>query len=355
MVIILSPSLILKRADQMYSITPKYTLYSKEGLPLKAERFIGGSIKGSNTADVKFSGNITYKGEKGKISDWIDKRLGISLVVKDSKGAGEEIALGYYIPIPRSVTFSEDADYTVDLDLYDRTYCLANNAIDRSKKISSGDSLGDFLLEAITEVGISIPHNFRMYKDYLFNEDIAFSAGTSYLDIINTSVEKFSLNTVTDRGDTGFIITPKSNPNYLSPVYDATTGSRHAQTITRNYDSLVYNKFICATTPNSDQEQFVATRVNNDPESPYSTVRTGFTMTKIETGLDIESQKELDKYADKLLADSKFHYEETYTMVPFNLRLSDVVVMSDHRLATVSSIDYSLSESCLMSVTVERV
>lgn len=213
--------------------------------------------------------------------------------------------LGVFIPTTQSV--SVETQSRINIQAYDR----AQRVLDTNSATPVYWPRGTLYLDAVEQLlsAAGINTVFTTPNDAAFTEPREdWPAGTPYLTIVNDLLAEINYKTLFFDANGAAVLEPAAIPEAAQirhTLDDADPETLVVLPITRTNDTFsAPNKFIvfCAN-PDKD-ENMVAVAVNDNPQSPISTVRRGREIVRVYNVDNIASQAELQAYAERLRNDS---------------------------------------------------
>lgn len=209
--------------------------------------------------------------------------------------------LGVYIPTTQSVT--DDVTRSVRIEAYDR----CQRVLDTNSAVPVYWPRGTLYLDAIEQLlsAAGISTVFKTPNDAAFTEPREdWDAGTPFLTIVNDLLAEINYKGLFFDANGAAVLEPEDIPE--ASQIDHTLDDANPETlvvpgITRRNDTFsAPNKFIVFCANPDKGENMVAVSVNDNPQSPLSTVRRGREIVSVSTVDNIASQSELQAYADRL-------------------------------------------------------
>lgn len=213
--------------------------------------------------------------------------------------------LGVFIPTTQSL--SVETGSRVSIQAFDR----CQRVLDTNSATPVYWPRDTFYLDAVEQLlsAAGINTVFTTPNPAAFTEPREdWPAGTPYLTIVNDLLAEINYKTLFFDANGAAVLEPAAIPEAAQirhTLDDADPETLVVLPITRTNDTFsAPNKFIvfCAN-PDKD-ENMVAVAVNDNPQSPISTVRRGREIVSMSTVDNIASQAELQAYAERLRNDS---------------------------------------------------
>lgn len=213
--------------------------------------------------------------------------------------------LGVFIPTTQNLSI--EVASRVSIQAYDR----CQRVLDTNSATPVYWPRDTLYLDAVEQLlsAAGINTVFTTPNDAAFTEPREdWPAGTPYLTIVNDLLAEINYKTLFFDANGAAVLEPAAIPEASQirhTLDDADPETMVVLPITRTNDTFsAPNKFIvfCAN-PDKD-ENMVAVAVNDNPQSPISTVRRGREIVSVSTVDNIASQAELQAYAERLRNDS---------------------------------------------------
>jgi len=213
--------------------------------------------------------------------------------------------LGVYIPTTQSVT--DDVVRSVRIEAYDR----CQRVLDTNSAVPVYWPRNTLYLDAIEQLlsAAGITTVFKTPNDAAFTEPREdWDAGTPFLTIVNDLLAEINYKALFFDANGAAVLEPAEIPEASQidhTLDDADPATLVLPGITRQNDTFsAPNKFIVFCANPDKGGNMVAVAVNDNPQSPLSTVRRGREIVSVSTVDNIASQTELQAYADRLRNDS---------------------------------------------------
>jgi len=274
------------------------------------------TLRMQSSGEIKMSLQGTFlpdavdsRGNKVEV-DWLADEIKPVLILN-----GEINPLG--VLMPSTVTPKEERGVeTVELQAYDRCWRVRDYKMEGALYLTAGTAYLDAVEQLLTASGIATiiktPSEAALAED---RQD--WETGTSYLTVVNDLLAEINYKPLWFNA-TGFaILEPASTPTaeHIQHIFTSTKPDprnrkeveavRLLPQISRKTD--IYeapNVFLCICSNADKDAGMKATAENNNPQSPLSTMRRGRRIVKEVRVNNIESQTELQAYADRLLYES---------------------------------------------------
>lgn len=213
--------------------------------------------------------------------------------------------LGVFIPTTQSL--SVDSGSRVNIQAYDR----CQRVLDTNSAAPVYWPRGTLYLDAVEQLLSASGVNtvFTTPNTAVFAEPREdWDAGTPYLTIVNDLLAEINYRPLFFDENGAAVLEPASIPDAAQirhTLDDADPETMVVLPITRTNDTFsAPNKFIVFCANPEKSENMVAVAVNDNPQSPISTVRRGREIVSVSTVDNIASQAELQAYAERLRNDS---------------------------------------------------
>lgn len=213
--------------------------------------------------------------------------------------------LGVYIPTTQTVT--DDIARTVRIEAYDR----CQRVLDTNSAVPVYFPRGTLYLDAVEQLlsAAGITTVFKTPTAAACTEPREdWAAGTPFLTIVNDLLAEINYKPLFFDANGAAVLEPSSIPEAAQITHTLDTADPETLVvpgITRQNDTFsAPNKFIVFCANPDKNENMVAVSVNDNPQSPLSTVRRGREIVSVSTVDNIASQTELQAYADRLRNDS---------------------------------------------------
>lgn len=232
---------------------------------------------------------------------------------------------------------------TLDLQAFDRCWRVRDNKLEGALYLSAGTAYLDAVEQLLAASGIATilktPSSAVLAED---RQD--WETGTSYLTVVNDLLKEINYKQLWFNSSGFAILEPVSIPTaeHIQHVFTnqkpdprnpkEVEAIRVLPQIGRTTDIYQAPNVILCICSNADKDAGMkATAENNNPQSPLSTMRRGHRIVKEVRVNNIESQAELQEYADQLL------YESMMTGEVINVETS---LQSGFGAADVTAIRY---------------
>lgn len=232
--------------------------------------------------------------------NWLSDEIQPVMVVD-----GLPYPLGVFIPTTQSVSIETVTRVTIQA--YDR----CQRVLDTNSATPVYWPRGTLYLDAVEQLlnAAGINTVFTTPNNAAFTEPREdWPAGTPYLTIVNDLLAEINYKTLFFDANGVAVLEPAAIPEAAQirhTLDDADPETMVVLPITRTNDVFsAPNKFIVFCANPDKAENMVAVAVNDNPQSPISTVRRGREIVSVSTVDNIASQAELQAYAERLRNDS---------------------------------------------------
>ena len=327
-----------------------YGLLSRDGLVLGRLEHIapGGHLSGNVNAKIRWSGSITYTGTITR-EQWYGYRIRPTLVIN-----GKESPLGVYVVRPNQTTINASST-VLTLDLYDRTFIPASDAVDDTFSIPAGAVVTDAVREILASTGET---NVAITRDATrLPAGLVWEPGTSKLTIINDLLASVGYSALWCDFTGAYRVSPYIPPSArpVAHTFNEDSTSIHSPDLVRKQDALIPNKIVCISQETSDTPAMRAVALNEDPTSPYSFQSQGVWVAETHTGCEAATQAVLDATARRYLASAVASATVQRSMLTTPIDLATAVTSRDGKREVVENIDITLTPASLMSITSREV
>lgn len=274
------------------------------------------TLRMQSSGEIKMSLQGTFlpdavdsRGNKVEV-DWLADEIKPVLIMN-----GEINPLG--VLMPSTVTPKEErGEETVELQAYDRCWRVRDYKMEGALYLTAGTAYLDAVEQLLTASGIATI--IKTPSEATITEDRQdWETGTSYLTVVNDLLAEINYKPLWFNASGFAILEPASTPTAENIQHIFTSRKpdprnrkeveavRLLPQISRKTD--IYeapNVFLCICSNADKDAGMKATAENNNPQSPLSTMRRGRRIVKEVRVNNIESQTELQAYADRLLYES---------------------------------------------------
>ena len=260
------------------------------------------SITYNSDAEIKRSASITCNLGLMRLTVPELNRMGdrISPIIIDDNGV--EHREGIYMMIASPKTYGDAYD-SVNLELYDESYILAQSAFDTRHYYPAGTPYTQVFNEILTENGFA-----RQYIDpsaSTLQIDREFAVGENILKSLNTLLEEAGFDTLHMDTEGYAKCTRKVDKTVPEFIYKANFNPG----MTESFDVYGIPNVFVGVVSTPDHSVMTYTAENHNPNSELSIERRGYKLAKVYTLDSIASQEELEEYVNNLLQDSMMAIE----------------------------------------------
>lgn len=307
-----------------------------------------GTLDFSAHTTIRGSGNLTVQDPS---VDWLAHRVRVSYVLEN-----ESVPL--ITAIPRAPVEAHTAvGASVDVELYDKTLILSEDAYGASYGLPAGTTIVDAVEDVILSTGEPEEALLLTHSDAVLASGMVWEAGTSKLRIVNDLLDAAGFFALYCDGLGRFRADPYTTPS-TRPVEWVFEGDRglYLPEWTRDRDVFaVPNRFVCVGRSEGETAALVSVAEDVDPESPFSYPSRGRWITRTDVDVEAASQTVLDLIAERRLFEAQRvteTFEFRHPWLPFGL--NSVVEFSGGR-AVVQKQSYRLAVGGLVTSTVRRL
>lgn len=277
-------------------------------------------------------------------------------LITSQDGVDEKFPLGTFLAQTPSVSFDGKVQ-TISMDAYTPLIELKENPPPLGYSILEGDNIMDIAYRSVREHArapvVKTTDESKLYFDFVADPNDTWI--TFLRDLISNAKYIFDLD------EMGRILfAPKQELASLQPIW--TYNDDNSSILTPDFTlsrDLYGIPNVVEVSYSSGKNYYYARVVNDDPNSPISTVRRGREIIHRVTNPDMvgePSNEQIEKYADDLLkALSTIEYTITYTHGYCPVRLNDCVRLNYTRAglvdtkAKVISQDIKCTPECLVT------
>lgn len=261
-------------------------------------------MQGNGQIKMSFSGTFsaTATDVDGRPMDidWLSDEIQPVMIVD-----GVEYPLGVYIPTTQSVSVGTQVAVTVEA--YDRTQRLLDTNSADLLYWPAGTNYLDAVEQLLTAAGVATV--FKTDIDAVFTEDREdWEAGTPYLTVINDLLREINYKDLWFNAFGAAMLEPAAVPEASQirhVLSDKDPDTKVLPGISRGVDYFSSPNVFVAYVANPDKQGIMrAVAVNDNPQSPLSTVRRGRSIVQMMKLDNVADQDALQAYADRLRNDS---------------------------------------------------
>ena len=292
----------LRQVSFRYNLLRAGAFYAR----LRAVEDTAPHVRMQDDAQIKMSFSGTFSPVAADVDgrpmeiNWLTDEIQPVMVVN-----GLPYPLGVFIPTTQSV--SAETVSRVSIQAYDR----CQRVLDTNSALPVYWPRGTLYLDAVEQLlsAAGITTVFTTPNEAAFAEPREdWPAGTPYLTIVNDLLAEINYKTLFFDANGAAVLEPASIPEASQirhTLDDADPETLVVLPITRTNDVFsAPNKFIVFCANPDKSENMIAVAVNDNPQSPISTVRRGREIVRVSTVDNIASQAELQAYAERLRNDS---------------------------------------------------
>lgn len=338
-------------------ISFRYDLLNNNELKIGELDNTTGSVSMDAEAIIKRTGRFNIKENVAKEIDYLNDRIKPIMIID-----GVEYPLGIYL-MPSPERTKKIKSVFRKINAYDVTQVLMEDKITNRYYTKKGTEYIDVINRLINSAGIArvdiIP------TEAVVTRDREFEIGTSKIDIVNDLLKEINYTSL--YVDSVGVVTakPYEHPATQSINHQYQTGLNANIVLDKTEDDFdvfnVPNVFVCYVS-NPDNPPLVSRFINDNPNSPVSTVRRHRNIVQVSTVKDIADQETLDAYVKRLAYDAAntHHVIKFETMNNPNHGYSDAILIKDDDLKInnkyiESGWEMNLSVGGTMKHTVNKV
>jgi hypothetical protein len=218
---------------------------------------------------------------------------------------GVEHPLGVYIPT--TFTLSEDVAVTVSVEAYDRAQRVLDTNSARLLYWPAGTKYLDAVEQLLSAAGITTV--FKTDTDDVFSEDREdWDAGTSYLTVVNDLLREINYKDLWFNADGAAMLEPAAVPEASQIRHilsDMDQETKVLPGVSHGADYFNTPNVFEVYVANPEKSGLMrASAVNDNPQSPLSTVRRGRSIVQVTKLDNIADQAALQAYAERQRNDS---------------------------------------------------
>jgi len=261
-------------------------------------------MQGDGQIKMSFSGTfsavaVDVDGKPMEI-DWLSDEIQPVMLLD-----GVEHPLGVYIPT--TFTLSEDVAVTVSVEAYDRAQRVLDTNSARLLYWPAGTKYLDAVEQLLSAAGITTV--FKTDTDDVFSEDREdWDAGTSYLTVVNDLLREINYKDLWFNADGAAMLEPAAVPEASQIRHilsDKDPETLVLPGVSRGSDYFNAPNVFEVYVANPDKSGLMrAVAINDNPQSPLSTVRRGRSIVQVTKLDNIADQAALQAYAERQRNDS---------------------------------------------------
>ena len=291
-----------RRVSFQYNLLRNGAFYAR----LRALEDAAPHVRMQDDAQIKMSFSATFSPVAADVDgrpmeiNWLTDEIQPVMIVD-----GLPYPLGVFIPTTQSL--SVETGSRVSIQAFDR----CQRVLDTNSATPVYWPRDTFYLDAVEQLlsAAGINTVFTTPNPAAFTEPREdWPAGTPYLTIVNDLLAEINYKTLFFDENGAAVLEPAAIPEAAQirhTLDDADPETMVVLPITRTNDTFsAPNKFIVFCANPDKSENMVAVAVNDNPQSPISTVRRGREIVSVSTVDNIASQAELQAYAERLRNDS---------------------------------------------------
>lgn len=258
---------------------------------------LGGNLEWNVANEIRFGGSMTVAPESPV--DWHSCRVRIDYIVK--WGGVERVQqVGILIPVAPKSSYGTGGEGVIDLELYDKTLILIQDTVTKTTTFKSGRLMTDAIEEILKSVGerYAITHSSKK-----FAKNRVYPAGTTKMKIVQEIVKDLDYFGIYADPYGVFQVHPYVEPDKRQAVYVFREGATaiHSPDWSVDHDGFeVPNRVVCISQSYGKTKAKVSI-VEDLTSTKWGYNARGRWVTRVETGLDIKKQSDLDAKARLLL------------------------------------------------------
>lgn len=262
------------------------------------------TIRMDDSGEIKTSLSATFAAGSG--INWLTDQIRAELVID-----GVTSTLGYFLPASVREVENETTAY-VEVEAYDRCWQVQTCRTEELLHLDAGEYYQNIIEQLLAAAGIGLIS--AVETDAVLAEDREdWQIGTSYLTIVNQLLGEINYKELWFDNSGAARLEPAAVPTaqMISHTYDASNvKSLLLPALSRETDLYSAPNVFLVICSNADKEgPMVATSVNDNPQSPLSTVARGRRIVQQVRVNNIEDETALQAYADRLRNDSMIRGE----------------------------------------------
>ena len=269
---------------------------------------------GDNAPHIRMQGDgqikMSFSGVFSAVAEDVDGRpMEINWLADEIQPVmildGAEHPLGVYIPTTYSV--SANVRVSVSVEAYDRAQRVLDTNSSALLYWPAGTRYLDAIEQLLSAAGINTV--FATQNDAVFAEAREdWDAGTSYLSVVNDLLREINYKDLWFDADGAAVLEPAAVPEASQirhTLSDEDPGTRVLPGVSRGADYFNAPNVFEVYVANPDKPGIMrAVSVNENPQSPLSTVSRGRSIVQVTKLDNIADQTALQAYADRLRNDS---------------------------------------------------
>lgn len=308
-----------------------------------------GRLTGNVNSEIRWSGEITYHGADISETQWLHMRARPVATIN-----GTDYPLGVYVIRP-SNPIDDTASTRIKLNLYDKTFIPANDAVTDTYTVPAGSRVTEVIHQLLTSTGeanVAVTHCALTLASAL-----VWEAGTTKLRIINDLLDAIGYFSLWCDFSGEYRLDPYIPPSQRPICYTFTPSAhaRHTARTERSLESKVPNRILCISQETGTTPAMRSIAINIDPTSPYSFTNQGVWITQTHTGIEAATQQILDTKAARYLARAVSSATVTRSMAASAFALNSRVSNAQGGNEIIENIDITLTPGQLMTITTREV
>jgi len=267
------------------------------------------SIDASDGGSLTWTANQAIKG-RGSLSwtrvediDWLTTLVRPVVTVRPLDGSGElSWPLGLWVPSIPTLAYGSAAT-TGGIDLLSREAILSESLILAGYTVAEGANVIDAIRTIIADAGQ--PASALTDSDATLTSSMTWEAGTSRLQIINDLLDAIGYFSMWTDGAGQFRAEPYIAAGARAMAWEFTDDAERIYTPGWSQTRDLYgvpNTAVSLPEQSGEDAGFVGTAINDDPASPFSTVRRGRQIGLVADTNAAVSQEVADMQAARALA-----------------------------------------------------
>lgn len=278
----------------------------------------GGSVTWKRDALIKGGGTLRLT-DLGQDIDWLNDRFRISMTVN-----GVTWGLGVWIPTAPEGAW-DGPNRTWEVELHDKLVVLDEDKVLQTTVVNAGADVIDYVVALINSAG---EYNIAATDlGVQVATSLVWMVGTPKLRIINDLLNASGYFPLRVNRDGAFLLEPYVQPSARAYAYEFLDGpnSIYASAFTHTLNNFqVPNRVIATTNGDSENEGFIASAENEDPESDYSYVNRGRWVVRFYENVEAVSVAALATWCQRKLADwSNPGASEKFSFMPVPVDIYD--------------------------------
>lgn len=260
----------------------------------------GGSVKWRARANLKTTGSITLEKLDAGVNVSRD-RIRLWWQVNNE----EPWPLGTFVIAAPLVEYAEDGS-SRELTLLDKLTIIREDHTLETVQVLAGTNLVEAAVSQVLATGESRVASTPSAA--IASVPMSWPAGTPRISIVNDLLSAARYKSLWTDGLGQFRIEPYVEPSARATSFSFITGELSIHTWEWSYETSLWeatNTVVLISQAGDDEEPLVATAVDDNPDSPTSTVSMGRVLNPIvEENVEAESQEALQLMANRILIDN---------------------------------------------------